>query len=49
VPAPHVPREQKESSQLKERGLGLSLIPEQNDSENNPEIKPANDIFLKWF
>jgi protein kinase A len=49
VLAPHVPRELKESSLLKEKGLGLSLIPEQNDSDNNPEIKPANDIFLKWF
>ena len=47
--APYVPKEINTQGYKKERGLSSQFIPEFLDTENNPEIKPANDIFLKWF
>lgn len=48
IPAPYMPKDRTEANLLKERGLNLSLIPESLD-KSNPELKPGNDIFLKWF
>jgi hypothetical protein len=47
--APYVPKDIKEPNINKERGLRLEFIPESLCDVKAPEIKPANDIFLKWF
>jgi len=45
---PFFPKESKEASFLKEKGTAIQTAPEHADIDN-PEIKPGNDIFLKWF
>ena len=46
---PFVPKDVKEPNIQKERGLRLEFIPESLSDAKAPEIKPVNDIFLKWF
>jgi hypothetical protein len=33
----------------REVGLRTTETPEYKNNSSNPEVKPANDIFLKWF